>query len=113
TRGINNQFAADLLKKLDPGRPRLTSWFSADEGHVELDDAHYRDVPAIARAEHDPRRANWPMIYSENPNMWDVQCGADFGSLDRFGEMIERTWREIWQDPHIVGSFLWEWQDRV
>lgn len=113
TRGINNQVAADLLKTLDPTRPRLTSWFSADEGHVDLDDAHYRDVPAIARAEHDPRRAKWPMIYSENPNMWDVQCGADFGSLDRWGEMIERTWREIWQDQHIVGSFLWEWQDRV
>ena len=53
------------------------------------------------------------MIYTENPNVWDVRNGPDYGSLDLWGAVIDRTWKEVWHDDHVVGTFLWEWQDRA
>src|SRR5262249_30327496 len=59
------------------------------------------------------RRSQWPMLYTENPNVWDVRNGPDYGSLDLWCAVIERTWCEVWNDDHVTGTFLWEWQDRA
>ncbi len=37
----------------------------------------------------------------------------DFGSLDLWTLVIQRSWETIWSCDGIVGSFLWEWQDRA
>jgi beta-galactosidase/beta-glucuronidase len=113
--GRNNTLAAQITRQLDPTRPRLISCQKADDGgaNVEFDDAHYVTPQQIHKAEHDARRAKWPMIYTENPNVWDVRNGPDYGSLDLWRPVIERTWNEVWQDEHIAGTFLWEWQDRA
>ena len=113
--GRDNALAAKVTREMDPTRPRLISCQKADEGseHVEFDDVHYRTTERIHEAEIDPRRATWPMIYTENPNVWDVRNGPDYGSLDLWRAVIDRTWREIWKDQHVVGTFLWEWQDRA
>jgi beta-galactosidase len=113
--GRNNALAAKITRELDPTRPRLISCQRADQGTVgvEFDDAHYVTPQQIHNAENDKRRSKWPMIYTENPNVWDVRNGPDYGSLDLWAAVINRTWKEVWQDEHVTGTFLWEWQDRA
>lgn len=114
--GRDNALAAKVTRELDPTRPRLISCQHADDGseHVEFDDAHYTPPQQIHRAEENTRRrSQWPMIYTENPNVWEVRNGPDYGSLDLWCAVIERTWNEVWNDEHVTGTFLWEWQDRA
>lgn len=112
-KGKNNKVAADEIRKIDPTRPRLVSWRNADEGDVELDDAHYTDPADIATAAREPRRAKYPKTYLENPNDWEMRNGADEGSWELWAMVIDRVWKEVWQDDHIPGSFEWEWSDRA
>ena len=113
--GQNNVRAANLTEELDPSRPRtICSCNAGDKGaHTDFDDRHYVTIAAIQKDEANPRRAKWPQIYTENPNVWDVRNGPDFGSLDLWWNVIDRTWQEIWKDDHVVGTFLWEWTDRA
>lgn len=111
--GRNNVVAADVMKQLDPTRPRLISWHPASHGDVEFDDAHYTRPQTVAQHAADKRRAKWPKIYTENPNVWEARNGADYGSLDRWSHVLSRTWDEVWKHDTIPGSFLWEWQDRA
>ena len=112
-KGKNNKVAADEIRKIDPTRPRLVSWRNADEGDVELDDAHYTVPADIATAAREPRRSEYPKIYLENPNDWEMRNGADEGSWELWAMVIDRVWKEVWQDDHIPGSFEWEWSDRA
>jgi beta-galactosidase len=113
--GRNNTLAARITRQLDPTRPRLVSCQKAEDGgaNVEFDDMHYVTPQQIRKDELNPRRAQCPMIYTENPNVWDVRNGPDYGSLDLWGAVIDRTWKELWNDDHVTGTFLWEWQDRA
>lgn len=113
--GPNNALAARITREIDPTRPRLISCQKGDDGEtpVEFDDKHYITPERMREAELDARRAKWPMIYSENPNVWDVRNGPDYGSLDLWGHVMDRTMRELWRDDHVTGTFLWEWQDRA
>lgn len=112
-KGKNNKVAADAVREIDPTRPRLVSWRNAEEGGVEIDDSHYTDPSAIAAAEVDPRRAKYPKSYLENPNNWELRNGADEGSWELWAKVIDRVWREVWKDDHVIGSFEWEWSDRA
>lgn len=112
-KGKNNKLAAEEIRKIDPTRPRLVSWRDAEEGGVEIDDAHYTNPPAIAEAEKQSRRAQYPKTYLENPNDWELRNGADEGSWELWAMVIDRVWREVWKDEHIPGSFNWEWVDRA
>ena len=112
--GPNLQSTADLVKVLDPTRPRLVSCKDADEYGVEMDDKHYTAPEEIEKtALNKKRRAKWPMMYTECPNVWDVRFGADAGSLDLWEEVLRRTWEPIWKYDTIPGAYLWEWQDRA
>jgi len=112
--GSNLQLVADTVKAMDDTRPRLVSELNADQFNVEFDDRHYTP-PAITKkaAEDKERRAKWPIIYTENPNVWDTRNGADYGCLDHWVEVMKRTWDVIWEYDVVTGSFLWEWQDRA
>jgi beta-galactosidase len=110
----NLQRAADLARQLDPTRPRLVSGCLADKYHVEMDDTHYPTLKMMTNdINNQTRRAKWPMMYSEHPNVYDVRRGADYGALDLWTAVMTRTWALIWDCDSIPGSFLWEWQDRA
>lgn len=112
--GRNLRPVADLVKELDPTRPRLVSCKQADEYATEFDDDHYTPPQGITRSAKDAsRRAKWPQIYTENPNVWDVRMGADYGCLDLWAQVLKRTWDATWNEDGITGQFLWEWQDRA
>ncbi len=111
--GRNTKAVADLVKQMDATRPRLVSWENADVCGVEFDDAHYTAPKAMQQAaDNKERRAKWPKIYTENPNVWDIRLGADPGCLDIWAQVLKRTWDVVWAEDGITGSFLWEWQDR-
>lgn len=111
-KGRNNRVAADQIRALDPTRPRLVSRHDAEEGGVEMDDRHYRTPERIAAINNAERARTYPHALLENPNVWEARNGADFGCTDLWGHVIDRSWREIWKDEHVPGSFLWEWHDR-
>lgn len=112
-KGKNNKLAAEEIRKIDPTRPRLVSWRDAEEGDVEIDDRHYTPPADIAKSEKLPRREQFPMTYLENPNDWELRNAADQGSWELWAMVIDRTWREVWKDEHVPGSFNWEWVDRA
>ncbi len=112
--GRNLRAVADLVKEFDPTRPRLVSCKNADEFGVEIDDRHYTSPPGILKSAQDKeRRAKWPMMYTECPNVWDIRLGADAGCLDQWAHVLLRTWEPIWAHDTIPGACLWEWQDRA
>jgi beta-galactosidase/beta-glucuronidase len=114
TNSPNLQLATDLTKQLDPTRPRLVSGCPAEKFNVEMDDTHYPTLKMMRDDISDKqRRAKWPKMYSEHPNVYDVRRGADYGSLDLWTAVMTRTWALIWDCEGIPGSFLWEWQDRA
>lgn len=113
-RGQNLQKVADLVEELDPTRPRLVSCQPADVYGVEIDDDHYIRPEIISQHAQDrERRARWPFLYSECPNIWDVRYAADFGALDLWAAVIDRTWEVTWPEDGLMGHHTWEWQDRA
>lgn len=112
--GVNNQTVADLVKSLDPTRPSLVSCKKADLYGTDFDDLHYTNPDRMLKTLEDKeRRAKWPQVFLENPNVWDVRFGADYGCLDLWHEVLGRTWDVVWNNAGIPGAFLWEWQDRA
>jgi beta-galactosidase len=111
--GKNLKITADIIRELDPTRPRLVSNLKADVNGVEFDDKHYPTPEEVQNDLGDPRRQTVPQIYLENPNVWEARNGADFGCLDLWVNVIDHAWQDVWNNDHFSGSFLWEWADRA
>ncbi|HZZ42944.1 MAG TPA: glycoside hydrolase family 2 TIM barrel-domain containing protein [Tepidisphaeraceae bacterium] len=112
--GKNDKVSGDAIRKIDDTRPSLASCHKAEESGGELDDRHYVK-PSDMQKDNDmtARREKVPMIYLENPNNWEERNGADWGCLDAWGPVIQRTWDVVTNADHIPGIFLWEWADRA
>jgi hypothetical protein len=109
--GVNLQDVANLVKSLDPTRPRLVSTFAGSQYNVELSDRHY---PTPATMASDGAAATvYPYVYMEQPNTWDVRLGADASMYDRWGIAQQRVWNVCQQYATIVGTFPFEWSDRA
>ena len=111
--GRNLQAVADLVKTLDDTRPRLVSWFSWDKYQTELSDSHYTKPSTIREAAKTAAANGHPHIYLENPNTWDVRLGADAGTWDAWGLVMQRSWDAIMESDAVPGTFIFEWQDRA
>ncbi len=109
--GVNLQTTADLVKSLDPSRPRLVSVFAGSKYNVELSDRHY---PSPATMQSDGAAATiYPYIYMEQPNTWDIRLGADASLCERWGIAQQRVWNVCLQYDTIAGTFPFEWSDRA
>ena len=111
--GRNLRVVADLVKRMDPTRPRAVSCFKGDKYNVELSDSHYTTPANVAKAGAAARGTGRPHIYLENPNTGDVRLAADAGYYERWGAVIQRTWKSCLQYETIPGTFIFEWQDRA
>lgn len=116
--GQNLQAVADLLGELDPTRPRLVTRFNGERYGVELDDRHYTTAERMRNlASGKGRSGANPLVFTENPNNWEVRLGAahgtDYGSLDLWAEVLQRTWDAALESDEIAGLCPWEWQDRA
>ena len=111
--GPNLQSVADLVKQLDPTRPRAVSEYGGAKYNTELSDSHYTRPERIEEAGIRARKVGRPHIYLENPNNWEVRLGADPGAWERWGPVLQRCWDVVTKHDTIPGTFLWEWQDRA
>jgi beta-galactosidase len=111
--GRNLQIIADLVKTLDPTRPRNVSCMEADKYKVDLSDDHYPRLAKITNDVADSLKTGHPHIYVENPNTWDIRLAPDAGSWERWGAVMQRNWDVCMKYDTIPGTFLWEWQDRA
>lgn len=111
--GTNLQVVADLVKQLDPTRPRNVSCFDGEKYHVEFDDSHYSPPSSFAKADEHSRATGHPHIHLENPNTWDVRLAADAGMYERWGPVLQREWDACQKYDTVPGIFPFEWQDRA
>lgn len=111
--GANLQVVADLVKQMDPTRPRNVSCFDGEKYHVEFDDSHYSPPSSFAKADQHSRKTGQPHIHLENPNTWDIRLGADPGMWERWGPVLQREWDVCWKYDTVPGLFPFEWQDRA
>ena len=111
--GVNLQTVADLVKSLDPTRPRLVSTFPAAKYNVELSDRHYPTPATMASDGAAATSTGDPYIYMEQPNTWDVRLAADASMWERWGLAQQRVWNVCLQYDTIAGTFPFEWSDRA
>ncbi len=111
--GSNLQITADLVKSLDPTRPRLVSTFPAANYNVELSDRHYPSPATMSSDGAAATSTGYPYIYTEQPNTWDVRLAADASMWERWGIAQQRVWNVVLQYDTIVGTFPFEWADRA
>ena len=111
--GENLQVVADLVKQLDPTRPRNVSCFDGEKYHVEFDDSHYSPPSSFAKANEHSVQTGQPHIHLENPNTWDIRLAADAGMYERWGPVLQREWDVCNQYDTVPGLFPFEWQDRA
>jgi autotransporter-associated beta strand protein len=110
--GNNLQVVADLVKSLDPTRPRLVSTFNASQYGTELSDAHYPSISGMQSDAVNGQNTGHPFIFLENPNTWDERLGADAGMWEAWGLCMQRAWNVCQQYATIPGTFPFEWADR-
>lgn len=111
--GRDLQSTADLVKQLDPTRPRAVSRFDADKYHVELSDSHYTSAESIAKNAARSDTDHHPHIYLEDPNTWDERLAPDPGMWERWGILLQRIWGACLKYDTVPGTFIFEWQDRA
>lgn len=111
--GTNLQVVADLVKSLEPTRPRLVSTFPAANYNVDLSDRHYPTPATMASDGAAASTTGHPYIYTEQPNTWDIRLAADAGMWERWGIAQQRVWSVCLQYDTIVGTFPFEWSDRA
>jgi beta-galactosidase len=111
--GQNLQVVADLVKQLDPTRPRNVSCFDGEKYHVEFDDSHYSPPSAFPKQAEHSRATGQPHIHLENPNTWDIRLAADPGMWEHWGPVMQREWDACLQYDTVPGLFPFEWQDRA
>ena len=111
--GNNLQVVADLVKSLDPTRPRLVSTFAGSKYNVELSDRHYPSPGTMASDGAAAATTGYPYVYMEQPNTWDLRLGADAGMWERWGVAQQRVWDVCMQYNTIAGTFPFEWSDRA
>jgi beta-galactosidase len=111
--GVNLQTTADLVKSLDPSRPRLVSQFAAANYNVELSDRHYPSPATMTSDGAAASSTGHPYIYTEQPNTWDIRLAADASMWERWGIAQQRVWNVCLQYDTIAGTFPFEWTDRA
>ncbi len=111
--GQNLQTVADLVKELDPTRPRDVSCMGAKQYKTEMSDSHYWKPEQMVEGAKRDVEVKHPHIYLENPNNWDVRLGADAGCWEAWTPILQKTWDVAYREACIPGNFLWEWQDRA
>jgi beta-galactosidase/beta-glucuronidase len=112
--GHNQQLVRDLARQLDPTRPAFVSQMAPrDLKGQDFRDMHYPSPDDVDR--YVAREAGTsPAVFSEHPHIFYQKETQDYdpGASDLWSETLIKTWDKLWQDPTILGSFIWEWQNQ-
>ena len=110
--GPDSQQVTDLIKKTDPTRPAFVSCVSPNDIQGQSwEDDHY---PGPDSVDHIAANPKWGANFSEHPHIFYQKETQDYdpGASDLWSEALQKTWDKLWQDPTILGSFIWEWQNQ-
>ncbi|BCM88924.1 beta-galactosidase [Abditibacteriota bacterium] len=110
--GPNSQTVLDMVKGLDPTRPAFVSSVGPDNAKgQDWRDEHYPGPDTVER-ESSPKNVRWPYNYTEHPHTFYEKEIQDYdpGVSDLWSETLIKTWDMLWPSPHMLGSFIWEWQ---
>ena len=112
--GPNSQKVLDMVKQLDPTRPAFVSSVGPNDAKgQDWRDEHYPGPDTVER-ESSPKDVRWPFNYTEHPHTFyekEIQ-EYDPGVSDLWSETLIKTWDMLWPSPHMLGSFIWEWQSQ-
>jgi beta-galactosidase/beta-glucuronidase len=112
--GMDTQQVFDLVKHLDPTRPAFASGAGPSTvAGQDLRDDHYPSPETVQRfISVDAKRS--PIVITEHPHTLYTKASQDYdpGVSDLWSECLIKTWNVLWHEPHILGSFIWEWQNQ-
>ena len=100
------------VKAADPTRPAFISQAAYwTDKNLDFADFHYpwlKDMKWISE------QREMPSIMTEQPHIFYVPQAMDYdyGAKDLWGQVLARNWDYLWGNDHIVGSYVWEWQDQ-
>ena len=110
--GPDSQQVIDLVKRTDPTRPAFVSSVGPNDIKGQSwEDDHYPDPASVDRI---AANTKWGANFSEHPHIFYQKETQDYdpGVSDLWSEALSKTWDKLWQDPTILGSFIWEWQNQ-
>ena len=110
--GIDSQMVLAQVKATDPTRPAFVSCTDpADIPGESWEDDHYPGPGDVDRVAANPK---WGANFSEHPHIFYQKETQDYdpGASDLWSETLIKTWGKLWNDPTILGSFIWEWQNQ-
>ena len=112
--GAAAQMTLDLVRQSDPTRPAFVSGQHPDSAKGQSwEDKHYPGPDTVAHEASLPN-ARWPYIYTEHPHTFFEKEAQQYdpGVSDLWSETLIKTWDLLYPSPHMVGSFIWEWQNQ-
>lgn len=100
--------AADMIKKIDPSRPRVFSqWGSkADDGYLEVDNHHYPGPQGPDKYRNHKR----PITFDEycHLNAYNrFELMTDPGVRDYWGDIFDAMWEKMQVSKGVLGGALW------
>lgn len=102
------QQAADIIKEIDPTRPRIFSQWGpdADGGALEITNHHYPgpDGPTMYR------KSKRPVIFDEfcHLNAYNrLELASDPGLRSSWGELLDRMWNDMYKSQGVLGGAIW------
>jgi beta-galactosidase len=110
--GIDSQQVTDLVRTMDPTRPRFVSGQTPNDIKGQSwEDNHYPGPESVDRF---AANTKWGTNLSEHPHTFYEKEVQDYdpGMSDLWSEALIKTWDKLWKAPNILGSFIWEWQSQ-
>jgi beta-galactosidase len=100
--------AAAIAKKIDPSRPRIFSQWGpdADNGELEIGNHHYPGPTGPDTYRHSKR----PIVFDEycHLNAYNrLELAADPGLRDKWGELLDRMWNDMYYSKGVLGGAIW------
>ena len=100
--------AGEIIKLIDPTRPRIFSQFetNADNGELEVTNYHYPGSTGPDKY----RNSERPVIFDEfcHLNAYNrLELAADPGLRSMWGPLLNRMWNDMYHSQGVLGGAIW------